>query len=199
MKLNNKFLKSVAIVVIIVLYTAIILSLVIIGEKNNFLSLANIYKAAAITIGSNTYISNTDHNSEMSENYNKGYLDGLQHASKGTVVYTLVHQHTGSESAGGGCYTTAHTSYTSCHLTGRMTGSSNESSSPTGKMYYFECSAGHTWGGWYTGDANSEHAKGYSTTYSLSCGKNDGDFIRTTTDYSSIQANEKISKVEIQY
>ena len=110
-----------------------------------------------------------------------------------------MHRHTGNSSTGGGCYTVAHTSYTSCTLRGTCIGSSSDSSSPTGKMYYFRCPLGHEWGGWYDGNASSEHAKGYSTTYSLGCGKAEGDFIRTTTDYSSIKSDEKVSKVEITY
>ena len=137
---------------------------------------------------------------DIKQKYAEGYRDGLAHKNQaGTVIYTLAHKHTGSSSSGGGCYTVAQAHNTSCNEPGTCIGVESDSNTFTHKMYYFRCSQGHEWGGWFPGNANSVHAQDSYTTYSLGCGKNETDIIRTTSDYNSITANEKIIKMEIDY
>lgn len=124
--------------------------------------------------------------------YAKGYTDGLSHVSKGTITYTLVHQHTGNSSSGGGCYTNSHTEARSYTYTTQewgwipvAPGSPEDGGNSDG------------WGeGWKT---VTHTGTNYVTVYDLGCGHQPGDFMRTTTDYSSIQANERVSKAEITY
>ena len=126
--------------------------------------------------------------------FNIGYANGLQHVSKGNISYVLVHQHTGNSSTGGGCYTVASTQ--SFYSTGRFTG--ERAYTRDGKdYYYYICNRfGEKYAG--LGTAGDSHWE-YKTVYGLGCGYEEGDIVRTTTDYSSIQPNEKITKVVIDY
>ena len=158
----------------------------------------------------NTVLTSTNKNLSLSPGYyNSSSISTDISNLPGTIDYTLVHQHTGSSTSGGGCYTVAHTKTTSskraCGTFHRVS-SGNDSN---GVMTYnYKCSTCGAYCGWQpstNGGSDPEGTTHYvtststSTYYTCGCELNEGDYIRDTDDYSSIAANEKISKVTITY
>lgn len=114
---------------------------------------------------------------------------------KGTINYTLVHQHTGNSTSGGGCYTkaVAKTRYCTGHVWGDWHKAGPDDARYERKDCIY-CGAYMLHNGQVLGDSRINYI-----AYECNCGYEEGDYIRNTDDYSTITANEKISKATITY
>lgn len=150
----------------------------------------NLSKGTAALIPGKGWV--TGNGADNDSSYAKGYTDGLSHVSQGTITYYLVHQHTGDSTSGGGCYTKSHIETRTRTFTTQEWGWIPVApGSPED---------GGNSDGWGEGYKTVTHTENYNVTvYDLGCDHQPGDFIRTTTDYNSVAANEKISKAEIVY
>lgn len=123
----------------------------------------------------------------------------------GTLTVTYGHHHTGNSSSGGGCY--GNSQYHAgdvCHATRICQGVGYERSDGVWECPW-RCGYGHTGidygvGRQYDGQPVGECGAGSPGyyTYSLSCGKSEGQVVRTSSVYNP-GTNEKINKVEIVY
>ena len=141
--------------------------------------------AANLTAGSAAWVDGSLIKGNGQDNttlYNNGYVAGMQHQTNGNIVYTLVHQHTGSSTSGGGCYTV-------------QKSSQRQVTETVWKPIPWNNGHGMSGVGVYTTETKTVT----DYWYELGCNHKDGDFIRTTSDYNSIQPNERIQKAEITY
>ena len=141
--------------------------------------------AANLTAGSAAWVDGSLIKGNGQDNttlYNNGYVAGMQHQTNGNIVYTLVHQHTGSPTSGGGCYTVKKSSQ-------------RQVTETVWEPIPWDDGQGRSGVGVYTTETKTVT----DYWYELGCNHKDGDFIRTTSDYNSIQPNERIQKAEITY
>ncbi|WP_155839539.1 hypothetical protein [Butyrivibrio proteoclasticus] len=99
----------------------------------------------------------------------------------GQLEYVLYHQHTGG-SGGGGCYTVSHqgsSTVAKCH----DEPNGEDTDGIPGNEWHSVC------------DYHTEHY----TYYTLGCGMTPDTYVRTTTDWDSITANERIYQAIITY
>lgn len=148
--------------------------------------------------GSQSQVLTTNNNAVT---FQPGYYDEFTVSTDiinipGVITYKLVHQHVNAkgavssntyESTSGGCFTKAHPyTYTTkeCH----------------GETFIWTHDDGS--GGYKDEEGYRTVCKDVTksaTNYQVNCGYSVGDYVRDTQDFSSIQNNEKISSVTIDY
>ena len=165
------------------------------------------YEGTTVNKGSINAILTSDQNSITLP---AGYYNGISVSAdisnlKGNVTYTLVHHHTGSATSGGGCYTVPQTTTTNY---GGYCNQRYEYTRDPGKPWAYQQIDYHgtcehcgkeLYNAWEPKWVKCPNCNTSSITYTCGCGLNEGDFVRETNDFSSINDNEKISKVTITY
>ena len=119
------------------------------------------------------------------------------------VVYTLIHNHQGTNTSGTGCYTTV---ASSTAVYGVHTAASHASDAKVYCKYCGTHMGDPAWDRdhWYTdwndksGSPCSSNFQGYSYTYSLSCGKTEGQTWETD-NVSNLDSGDSIASVTIIY
>lgn len=118
---------------------------------------------------------------DKSASYSQGWIDGMANAVNNlNISYTIIHNHEGTDTSGTGCYTELNSS---TPVYGNHQAAAHDADD---KVYCKHCGAfmgdpvqasdGH----WYTDWNNKRYEKcsrnlvRYDTTYSLSCGKEEG-------------------------
>ncbi len=118
----------------------------------------------------------------------------------GTVKYSIGHHHYGSN--GKGCYTKKNTSSTTVTCSGYAGredwGGYDEITGERHHFWFYDCPHGYSADG-DRGQYVSVTHQLSSTTYSLGCGKSEGEFVRETEDVSQLADNEKIVSATITY
>lgn len=116
-----------------------------------------------------------------------------------------MHHHTGSATSGGGCYTVPQTTTTHyggyCNNRYEYTWDAGTPGAHQVVDYHGTCEhcGRDLCKAWESGWRECPSCNTSSITYTCGCGLNEGDFVRETDDFSSINDNEKISKVTITY
>lgn len=142
---------------------------------------------------------------QITDSYNNGYTDGLkkQSSQTGTVIYTVVHNHTGNASSGTGCYTNL---VSNTPIYGTHVGGSHASDQNVYCQYcgVFMGSPKYEDGHWFTNWNSTSrqtcysHLTGYSKVYSLTCGHNNGDTWETN-DVSNLKEGDSIKAITVTF
>ena len=155
---------------------------------------------AAWVMGEYIIGNGADIDNARNQGYESGYADGLAEIYNANIVYSLGHVHTGgtlSYAGVSGCYESVYEAYT-------YTSTFHETcTGPDGvSQYCGRCGASLSSSGgisWGVSGCTPHNVTGYRYAGHLICGMEEGDFVRDTSDLSTMTDGEKILKAEITF